>query len=134
MATFAELILEAIEDNYHHTGIITDVDHKKKIIHINRKKSHILSNIGKYAKYGAAIGGVSGGVRGAILGGTNKKNINSAITNGAVNAAFNGIYNAGVIGAYGAGTGAIVGAYQKIKDRKMVNKLLNAGYKIQYDE
>jgi len=106
MATFAELVLEAIEDNYHHTGKIFKIDYDNKIIYINPKKSHIPRSVFKYALRGSNIGSMAGSIFSPI-----------------------GLVGAGV----GAGVGVFNGLYKRKKEQEEIDSLLQAGYKIQYN-
>jgi len=75
MATFAELVLEAVKNNSFRIGMITNIDHDNKIIHVNLNKPCI--------------------------------NIDDVIDNR---------------------------LHQRRKEKELIiNKLLNSGYKIQYD-
>jgi len=152
MATFAELVLESIESNNYHGGMVTGVDHDNKVIHVSSNKSYVMNTAGKYAKYGAVIGGVSGALGGALGGGvagglagkaagmlSGKSRGTGTGILGGVGGALGGAAVGGVTrgintGLSGAATGAIVGLYKKRKDRKMVDQLLRSGYTIQYDD
>jgi len=123
MATFAELILETIDENgyYRHTGVVTKYDHKNKIIYVDPEKSHIKTTARKYAKYGATAGFLAGG--------------RSKFGDNKLGDKLGGRFGTSAIGAgVGAGTGALIGAYQRNKEKKKVYGLMRAGYKLQYAE
>jgi len=117
MTTFAELVLESIENNYHHTGVVTDVDHDNKIIYVNPNKTHVINTALRYAAYGATGAGLTG----ALIG----KHMKDGVLSNGLQAAIGGA-TGGAIG------GTISGIYRKIKEKEAVNDLLRSGYKVQY--
>jgi len=136
MATFAELVLESIEDNYNHTGMVSKIDHNNKIIYVNPERSHIINRSYKFAKRGAGIGGIGA----AVLGGIESKRFNDSdaghnhVTRIGLDAAMSGL-GGGLLGlGAGAGIGALTGLYKKNKEKEEVHRLIRAGYKVKYDD